>query len=180
MYLCLAFIWIRHKALHFSVTIVLILRMRCVNATRCTVLTNIKARTIDVRPERSRYTREWTKRSAPLLQREEDLEHRHAFWIVRSTLFARRTSISHDTVLEMVSHWVHFCLPLNYLTLDSSEIDVSLSNDHLSWNNTQQWCSWNSKTLWFPIVGGTTVHWQLSSIAELFHASFLFEKIGIR
>ena len=72
------------------------------------------------------------------LQREKDLGHRHAFWIVRSALFAKRTTISHDKVPKRVSHWVLFRALFNYLTLYSSEIDVSLANDPSSWNNTQQ------------------------------------------
>ena len=65
MYLGLLYICIRHTALHFLVKIVLILRMSCENATRCTVLTNIKARAINGRSDRSGYTRESTTRSAP-------------------------------------------------------------------------------------------------------------------
>ena len=137
MYLWPAYICIKLTSPYFSVTIVLILCMSCVNATRCTVLTDIKARTIDRRSDRSRYTRESTPSLAPFLQREEDLGHRHAFWVVQSALFDKGTTTSHHIVLERFSHWVHFFPPLNYLTLHGSEIDVSMANDHSSWNNWQ-------------------------------------------
>ena len=65
IYVCLACICIRHTALDFSVRVVLILRMRCVNATRCTVASNEKAWTIVGRSGRSRCTRESSSRSAP-------------------------------------------------------------------------------------------------------------------
>ena len=64
-YLCLAHICRRHTALCFSVTIVFILCMSCVNANRCTILTNIKEWSTDGRSDWSCYTRESTPRSSP-------------------------------------------------------------------------------------------------------------------
>ena len=64
MYLCLTYICIRNTALYFSLSMNTILRVRCVNPSRCRVRTDIKVRTIDGQSERSRYTRESTSRSA--------------------------------------------------------------------------------------------------------------------
>ena len=64
MVICLVYICIRHTDFYFSVMIFLILRIRRVNATHCTIRTNVKAWSIDGRSNGSGYTRESLPMSA--------------------------------------------------------------------------------------------------------------------